>query len=68
MHTNGGSNNFTKIVPLNLLPLELHYNEDYMANILFLKNVSSLPGVRLTMHVSNERAILVYFEDRLSNF
>ena len=68
MQSNGGSNIFTNIAPLKLLPLEVHYNEDYMANILSLKDVSSLPDVRHTMDSSKERAIIVNFDDILVKF
>ena len=60
--TNGGFNTFTNILSLNLLPLEVHYNEDSMAKLLSLKDVSYLRGVSLVMDASKERAILVKFE------
>ena len=34
VHTNIGSNNFTNIEPLKLLPLDIHINEYYLENIL----------------------------------
>ena len=68
MHTNIGSNTFTNIAPFKLLPLEVHNNEYHMVNILSLKDVSSLPVVRLTMDSSKEHAILVDFKDRRIKF
>ena len=62
MDTNGGFNTFTNILSLILLPLEVHYNEDSMAKLLSLKDVSYLRGVSLVMDASKERAILVKFE------
>ena len=57
VHTNGGFNTFTKIAPLNILPLDIHINEDSMADILSLKDVASIPGVHIMMYSSKERDI-----------
>ena len=43
--TNGGSQTFNKVADLNILPVEVHFNRDFLANILALSDVANLPGV-----------------------
>ena len=68
MQNNVGSNTLDNIAPLKLLTLEVYYNEDSMANILYLNLFLSLPGVWLAMESSKEQAILVDFEEILIKF
>ena len=39
-----------------------------MANILAMKDVTALPGVRVTMDSTKERAVVVEFEERVLKF
>jgi hypothetical protein len=68
VYTNGGSKSFDQIGMLKALPLPVHFNADSMANILAIKDVASIPGVRLTMDSSKERAIIVEYGDELLKF
>ena len=58
--TNGGSMSFDTIGTLNLFPLPVHVNVHSMANILSLRNVCNLPGVRVTMDTLHSKAIDVH--------
>ena len=42
-----------------MFPLTVHHKQDSMANILSFKDVSSIPGTRITMDTVNETAIVV---------
>ena len=44
---------------LNLLPLKVYYNEESMANVLAMKDIVSIPGVKITMDTSKGREIKV---------
>ena len=59
--TNGGSLFFEKIGQFKFFPLKVHFNAESMANILSMKDVASLPGVRVVHDSSTERAILIHF-------
>ena len=47
--TNEGSLLFDRKGRLTFLPLSVHVNDNYLATILSLKYVNSIPGVLLTM-------------------
>ena len=65
--TNGnGSVIFDKMGTLSLLPLAVHVNVDSMANILSLRDVSNIDGVRVTMDSFEERAICVHLPSGLT--
>ena len=68
MHTNSGSNTFTNIENLKLLPLDIHKNENYMENLLSLKDVASIHGVDITIYSSKEMAITVDNGDKIDKF
>ena len=61
--TNGGSMRFDQMGTLNLFPMKVHVNSASMANILSLKEVGDIHGVRVTMDTSQERAIHVHVEE-----
>ena len=65
VHTNGGTKIFGKIAPLKLFPLDVHFNRESMATILSLKSVADIPDVRIFMDTLKERAISVFFKDKL---
>ena len=50
VYPNFGSNNFTKISALKILPLDIHISEDSIENILTIKYIASIPGVHITMN------------------
>ena len=41
-YKNGGSKIFTQIAPFKILPMEVHFNPDSMANIIAVNNVASI--------------------------
>ena len=55
--TNGGSETFDKLATCNFLPIEVHFNQSSLANILSLKDVANLEGASITMDTTVERAI-----------
>ena len=55
--TNGGSQIFKQTATLNILPLPVHFNSNSLANILSLSDVANLPGARITMDSTVEKAI-----------
>jgi hypothetical protein len=61
--TNGGTQSFKKTGTLKVLPLQVHVNPSSLANILSLKDVASIPGIRITMDTEVERAIHVHVDD-----
>ena len=62
--TNGGSLSYSVIGNCKLLPVQMHYNQDSIANVLSLKSVASIPGVRVTMDSGVERAIMVELPEK----
>ena len=63
MLTNGGSVTYKEVPDCKLLPLEVHFNKDSLANILSFKQVSELPGVKITTDTSKEDTLTVYLKD-----
>jgi hypothetical protein len=68
IYTNGGSQHFDSKGILKMLPVTVHFNQKSMANILSMKDVVSLPNVKVTMDSSQERALLVEFEGEIFKF
>ena len=66
--TNGGSQFFDKMGSFKFFPLSVHFNPDSMANILAMKDVASIPGVRITYDSAKERLILVHFNKCIYRF
>ena len=60
---NGGSLLFYWKGRLTFLPLNVHVNENCIAQILYLKDVNSIPGVRVTMDTSLEKAMHAITKD-----
>ena len=46
-----------------MLSLKEHFNKDSLANVLSFKQVSELPGVKITADTSKEDALTVHFKD-----
>ena len=61
--TNGGLLHFDRKWSLTFLPLGLHVNENYLAKILYLKDVNNIPGVRVTTDTSTEKSVQVILSD-----
>jgi hypothetical protein len=68
VHTNGGTKSFLETAEFKLLPIKVHFNEDSMANILSLKDVASLPNVRVRMDTYQDRAIFVELGENVWKF
>ena len=57
--TNGGNRSFNEIGKYEIFPIEAHFNLHSMYNIVALKDMANVTGVRITIDSSNERAITV---------
>ena len=60
IYTNGGELKYDKVVDFIYLPMEVHYNEGSIANVLSLKDITNIPGVHVTMDTLKEKAMLVH--------
>ena len=52
---------------VTFLPIPAYYNRDILANVLFFKKVSEIPGVRITVDTAVEKAILVHMKDSVTH-
>ena len=68
MVTNGGNKAFNDIGEYEIFTIEAHLNLHSMANIVALKDMVDVPGVRITMDRSKERAITVEYQGNLYKF
>jgi hypothetical protein len=68
LYTNGGTQNFNSKGMMTLFPLAVHFNSASMANILSMKDVVSMDGVKVTMDSSKEKALLVEFDKCVYKF
>ena len=68
VYTNEDSNNFTHMAPFKVLPMEVHYNTDSMANTLVIKYVASIPVVNIIMDSSEEHEIIVEYNNNIIKF
>ena len=66
--TNGGSQLFEKLGQLKLFPMTVHFNPDSMANILSMKHVAAIPGVRVTYDSIVEKTMFVHFNGYVYKF
>ena len=57
--TNGGELSYNQIGAMKLLPIQAYYNEKLIANVISLKQVGDIPGVKVPMDTSQEKAIKV---------
>ena len=67
-YKNGGSKIFTQIVPFKILPMEVHFNPDSMANIIAVNNVASITWVYISMDSKKERVIIVDDQNNMIKF
>ena len=66
--TNGGQEFFAHHATSNLVPLPVHFNSKSLANILSLSDVANIPGAKVTMDTSVERAIKLHLQDKVITF
>ena len=59
----GGATTFQQKAECKLLPMDVWYNEESLANILSLKEVSNLDGVKVVLDTSKDPAIKVVLQD-----
>ena len=57
--TNDGKQIYNQIAVLKDLPIQVHYKEDSHTNIIFLRDIANIPGVKIAMDTTKERAITV---------
>jgi hypothetical protein len=62
IQTNGGSKCFDLKSRMKIFPINVHFNDDSMANILALKDVVEMTRARITMDTDTEHAITVHFK------
>ena len=43
--------------------MNAHYDPTFLANILSMKDVRNMPGIRITMDTLEESAMLIHFSD-----
>ena len=66
--TNGGELSYDQIGDLKLLPIQAYYNENSIANIVSLKQVGDIPGVKITMNSADEKSIRVHYKNKELKF
>ena len=66
--TNGGKLSYNQIGDLKLLPIQVYYNEKLIANVITLKQVGVIPGVKVTMDTRNEKVIKVFYKNEELKF
>ena len=59
MLTNGRSVTCKEEANCELLPLKVYFNKDFLANVISFKQVSDMPGVKITTYTSKENAFIV---------
>ena len=62
--TNGGELSYYQIGDLKLLLIQVYYNKKLIANVISLKKVGDIPGVKVIMDTSDEKAIKVFIKTR----
>ena len=61
--TSGGSQLYKQFENIILFPIVVHFNHNSKANILSFKDVSSIPGVCITMDTKKDDAIVITLKD-----
>ena len=61
--TNGGFLKYKEVADCKLLPLKALFNEDSLVNVLSFKQVSEIPGAKITTDTSKEDAFTVHLKD-----
>ena len=60
---NGGSLKYKEVADCKLLPLKALFNEDSLVNVLSFKQVSEIPGVKITTDTSKEDTLTVHLKN-----
>jgi hypothetical protein len=68
LETNGGQIVFDQIGQMIDLPVVAHFNPDSLATIIAVKDVFNLNGSRIMFDLDEERAITVYYKNRVMKF
>ena len=66
--TSGGNKEFNEIGEYEISPIEAHFNLHPMANTVALKDMSDVPGVRITMDSSKDSANTVDYQGKNYKF
>ena len=64
MLTNEGHLSYDQMVEIILLPMTVHINEYYMANMLSFIEVANIAGVHINIDTSKEKSINVHIQAR----
>jgi len=59
VRTNGGHKCVDQVGIFKMLPIKMNYNQDSLVNIITMKDMASIPSVRITMDISIELEIIV---------
>ena len=59
METNGGEQKYEHTATLKILPIDVHFKSDSLANIIASCDVVTMPGVSGTMDSSRKKALTV---------
>ena len=62
-YCNGGKQKYNLIAKLILFPIDVHFKHDSMANIVSMKTVTGIGGVRVTMDKARDENIVVTLAD-----
>ena len=57
-----------KIAMFNLLPIKMHYSPQSLANIISMKDLSNVKGVKIRMDSTVKKAIVVEYRDTILTF
>ena len=57
--TNGGKQVYKQMGVMKSLPIQVFYKKESLANIISLRDIANIPGVKITMDTTKERAITV---------
>ena len=68
VHTNGGTKIFLQLGHLSLLPLQVHYNPDSLANILCFNNVTNIKGMYITIDARSNCCFNVHYKEDVFTF
>ena len=65
-YTNSGAQTYKHLVDMKILPLKVFYKQNLIANIIIVKSVVEIPGVRLVMETSKNMNITLHFANKTS--
>jgi hypothetical protein len=68
VHTNGSTKTFSQLGHLSLLPLQVHYNPDSLANIPCFDDVAHIDNVYITIDTCSNHSFKVHYQDAVYTF